>query len=118
MRTSTAIPALDLPKHFFTDMAFAAACLIALVPRAMASEALAKKHACAVCHLPDKKAVGPSWQDVATKYRGNVTPEQLAASIKKGGSGIWGPVPMPPQPQVPDADLSALAAWILQGGKP
>ena len=118
MRVAMAGTALGIPNHLFTAVAFAAICLIALAPKAMASEALAKKYACAVCHLADRKAVGPSWQDVATKYKGNVTPEQLAASIKKGGSGIWGPVSMPPQPQVPDADLSVLATWILQGGKP
>ena len=79
---------------------------------------LAQKHACTACHAVDKKLVGPSYADVAKKYAGQKDAEAtLAASIKAGGSGKWGPVPMPPQAQLSDADLKTLAAWILGGAK-
>jgi cytochrome c len=85
---------------------------------ARANEALAKKYSCAACHQANQKLVGPAWKDVAAKYgNGAMTPEQLAASIKKGSSGKWGGMAMPPQGQVPEADLKALSGWILGGGK-
>lgn len=84
----------------------------------LASEALTAKYACLACHQPAQKSVGPSWQQIAEKSRADgKTAAQLAASIRSGGSGRWGPMPMPPQPLVPDADLQALAAWILAYGK-
>ncbi|CAG9168395.1 c-type cytochrome [Cupriavidus respiraculi] len=87
--------------------------LIAQQP-AQASEALAQQFACVGCHQANARLVGPSWKEIATKYKGNSkAAQQLAASIKAGGSGKWGAVPMPPQPQVPDADVNALAQWIL-----
>ena len=80
----------------------------------MASEQLAKKHACFACHTVDKKVVGPAYKDVAKKYKGQkgiaVT---LAEKVKKGGQGAWGPVPMPPNPQVPDADIKKMVEFIL-----
>ncbi len=85
---------------------------------AQASEALAGRYACMACHQADKKLVGPSWQDVAAKYaNGGKTAAQLAASIKKGSTGQWGPVPMPAQPALPDADAQALAEWVLGQGQ-
>ena len=79
---------------------------------------LAKKHSCTACHAVDKKLVGPSYQDVAKKYAGQKDAvAQLSDSIKKGGSGKWGPVPMPPQAALSDADLTALATWVLGGAK-
>lgn len=81
---------------------------------AIASEALAQKYACMACHQADKRLVGPSWKEIAAKYKdGSKNAQQLAASIKAGGSGKWGAVPMPPQTQVPDADIATLATWIL-----
>lgn len=81
---------------------------------ARASEALAQKYACAGCHQANARLVGPSWKEIAAKYKGgSKATEQLAVSIKAGGGGKWGAVPMPPQPQVPDADLTALAQWVL-----
>ena len=90
--------------------------LAALAPQAQASDALANRYACVACHQAEKKVVGPAWKDIAAKYKGTVTPEQLAASIKKGSSGKWGLIPMPPQGQVADADLASLAAGVLEGG--
>ena len=71
---------------------------------------------CIVCHAVDKKVVGPAYQDVAKKYAG-MKPEELAKRIKSGGSGHWGPVPMPPQAALSDADAKTLAAWVLGGAK-
>jgi cytochrome c len=92
--------------------------LAAAAAPAWASMDLAKKNACMACHAVDKKLVGPSYADVAKKYAGQADAEaKLAASIKAGGSGKWGPVPMPAQPKLSDADLKALASWILGGAK-
>lgn len=86
---------------------------------AQASDALAAKYACVACHQAEKKAVGPSWKDMAAKYaNGGMTAAKLAESIKRGSSGKWGPVPMPAQPALPDADAQALAGWILGQGAP
>ena len=86
--------------------------------RAEASLALAQKYSCVACHQPAVKVVGPSWKDIGAKYgEGKGTAAQLAASIKSGSSGKWGAMPMPAQPQVPDADLQSLAQWLLDGAK-
>lgn len=96
----------------------AALVLTAAASPALANLALAQKHACTACHAVDKKVVGPAYAEVAKKYAGQKdAAKALAASIKAGGSGKWGPVPMPPQAQLNDADLAALATWILGGAK-
>ena len=81
---------------------------------AAADEALAKKYNCTACHAVDKKMVGPAYKDVAAKYRGqkDIAPK-LVEKVKKGGVGVWGQVPMPPNPNVPDADTKTLVDWIL-----
>lgn len=85
---------------------------------ALASKELAQKNACLACHGVDKKIVGPAYLDIAKKYAGQKDAEaMLIASIKKGGSGKWSPVPMPEQAALTDADAKALAAWILAGAK-
>ena len=69
---------------------------------------------CMACHAVDKKLVGPAYKDVATKYKGDKTAaDKLAAKVMKGGSGAWGPVPMPANPQVSEADAKKLVAWVL-----
>lgn len=79
-----------------------------------AAEELMKKNGCAACHAIDKKIVGPAYQDVAAKYKGDATAAaKLADKVKKGGAGVWGPIPMPPNAQVSDADVKNLVAWIL-----
>jgi cytochrome c len=81
---------------------------------AMASLELATKSACTACHAVDKKLVGPSYKDVAKKYAGNAKAEaMLAEKVKKGGVGVWGQVPMPPNANVKDADVQTLVNWIL-----
>jgi cytochrome c len=90
----------------------AAAALLA-APLAHADEALLKKYNCIACHSVDKKGVGPAYKDVAAKYRGQNVAAKLEEKVKKGGQGVWGSVPMPPNAAVPDADIKAMVAWIL-----
>jgi len=81
---------------------------------AQANPALAQKYSCTACHAADKKMVGPSWQEIGRKYAGDKgAAGKLAAKVKAGGSGVWGPVPMPPNPQISDADLKTLVQWVL-----
>ena len=89
---------------------------------AQASSALASKYGCLGCHASTSQLVGPAYQAVAAKY-GNAggpdkaTVSMLAQSIRKGGSGKWGEMAMPPQAQLSEADAKRLAAWILGGAK-
>ncbi|WP_422846191.1 c-type cytochrome [Acidovorax sp. M2(2025)] len=81
---------------------------------AMADLALATSKNCMACHAVDKKLVGPAYKDVAAKYAGQKdAADKLAAKIIKGGSGVWGPVPMPANTQVNEAEAKKLAAWVL-----
>ena len=93
---------------------FALLTLAATVAPAMADQALATAKNCMACHATDKKLVGPSYKDVAAKYAGDkAAVDKLAAKIQKGGAGVWGPVPMPANPQVSEAEAKKLAAWVL-----
>lgn len=77
-------------------------------------EDMMKKNGCNVCHAEDKKVIGPSYKDVANKYRGDATAvAKLSEKVKKGGSGVWGPVPMPPNTQAKDADIKKMVELIL-----
>lgn len=88
--------------------------LLSLSGLAAADQALAQKNACMTCHGVDKKVVGPAFKDVAKKYAGDKTAEaKLMAKVKTGGKGVWGEIPMPPNPQVTDADNKKIVAWIL-----
>ena len=80
---------------------------------AVAPDQLPAKYGCTGCHAVDHKVVGPSFNDVAAKYRGQDVEAALTEKIRKGGSGVWGQIPMTPNPQVPDADLHAIVRWIL-----
>ena len=85
---------------------------------AWASADLAQKNACMSCHAVAKKLVGPSYNDVAKKYAGQKdAAATLTQSIKAGGAGKWGPVPMPSQPALSEADALTLANWVLAGAK-
>lgn len=102
----------------FRRALFLTAMMAAATAPAMASQALAQKHNCLACHAADKKLVGPAYQEVAKKYAGQKDAEAtLVASIRKGSSGKYGQVPMPPNPGPSDDDLKALAKWILAGAK-
>ena len=82
-----------------------------------ASDELAKKHACFACHTLDKKMVGPSFKDIAAKYKGQAdAPAKLAEKVRKGGSGVFGPIPMAPNgaDKISDGDLKAAVELILK----
>ena len=82
-------------------------------PAAQADEALAKGKGCTACHANDKKMIGPAYKDVAKKYKGDAkAPDLLASKIIKGGQGVWGPIPMPPN-KVTDDEAKKLANWVL-----
>lgn len=91
--------------------------LSALATPAMADMALATSKNCMACHAVATKMVGPSYKDVATKYAADADAvKKLAVSIQKGstpGKGNWGPVPMPANTQVSEAEATKLAAWVL-----
>lgn len=79
-----------------------------------ASQALATSKNCLACHAIDKKLVGPAYKDVAQKYAGQKDAVgKLASKIMKGGSGVWGAVPMPANTQVNEAEAKTLASWVL-----
>ena len=91
-----------------------AALISCTIAPAFADQALATAKNCMACHAVDKKLVGPSYKDVAAKYKGDAgAVDKLAVKIIKGGSGVWGPVPMPANAQVNDADAKKLASWIM-----
>lgn len=91
-----------------------AALLAAAASPALASADLAQKKNCMACHAADKKLVGPSYKDVASKYANQKdAADKLAEKILKGGSGVWGQVPMPANPQVSAAEAKQLASWVL-----
>ena len=105
-------------KGFFKGIEYKSLFLVVgtffVLSYAEANEALLKKNNCMACHAVDKKLVGPSYKDVANKYRGQSdAADKLAKKIRAGGSGVWGPIPMPPHPQVSEADAKTMANFIL-----
>ena len=96
------------------SLVFAATATVIAAP-AFASADLAKAKNCLSCHAVDKKVVGPSFKEIAAKYKGQGDAAgKLATKIQKGGSGVWGAVPMPPNPAVTDAEAKSLAEWVLK----
>lgn len=91
----------------------------AAAPAAPAAEAavspdeMPAKYGCTACHAVDHKVIGPAFKEVAAKYAGQDVEATLAEKVKNGGSGVWGQVPMTPNPQVPDEDRHAIVKWIL-----
>lgn len=93
---------------------FALTAAITVSAPAFADQALATAKNCMACHAVDKKLVGPSYKDVAAKYANDKgAADKLAAKILKGGSGVWGAVPMPANTQVSEAEAKKLAIWVL-----
>ena len=81
---------------------------------AFANQELAQKKNCMACHTVDKKLVGPGFKEVAAKYAGQKDAvDKLSQKVIKGGSGVWGAVPMPANPQVSEAEAKTLVTWIL-----
>lgn len=100
-------------KHTLLTIASLAAGFAVCAP-AMADLPLATTKNCMACHAVDKKLVGPSYKDVAAKYAGQKdAAAKLEAKVLKGGSGVWGPVPMPANAQVNPDEAKKLVAWIL-----
>lgn len=96
---------------------FAVAAAATMIAPAFAAEDIAKlaqDKNCLACHAVDKKVVGPSYKDVAAKYKGDkAAAAKLAEKVQKGGSGVWGQVPMPANPQVNPAEAKKLVDWVL-----
>jgi cytochrome c len=91
--------------------------LVLACAAAMASPQIAAKAGCVACHAADKKMIGPSWHDIAAKYKGQAdAAARLSMAVRKGGSGVWGKVPMPPTEPgtLNDADLKAVITWVLK----
>jgi cytochrome c len=88
--------------------------LVASGANAAGEQELAQKSGCLVCHAIDKKVIGPAYKDVAAKYKGDKAAEaKLIEKVTKGGSGVWGQVPMPPNFAVKEADIKTLTKWVL-----
>ena len=101
-------------KTMIASVVAAAGLMIAGGAMAADMPDLAKKNGCPACHSIDKKVVGPAWQDVANKYKGDGgAAAQLDTKIAKGGSGVWGAIPMPAQAKLSDADRKELITFIL-----
>ncbi|HEX7606841.1 MAG TPA: c-type cytochrome [Usitatibacter sp.] len=96
-----------------TAILSALAIAVAALP-ALANEDLANKSGCLACHGIDKKIVGPSYKEVAAKYKSDKdAAAKLFKKVKEGGVGVWGQVPMPPNATVTDDDIKALVKWVL-----
>ena len=73
------------------------------------------RHGCVACHAVDTKVIGPSFREIAARYRGDAgAASKLAAKVKDGGAGAWGSVPMPAHPQLAAAEIDGLIAWVLE----
>ena len=104
-------------KRIFVAIATCATAFVVSTP-ALADMALATTKNCMACHAVDKKLVGPSYKDIATKYAGQADAvDKLSGKVIKGGSGAWGPVPMPANAQINEADAKKLITWIMAGSK-
>ncbi|MDI1362933.1 c-type cytochrome [Methylotenera sp.] len=102
-------------KALMLTIALAGSMLVAGQANAEDAKALAQKSGCLACHSVDAKILGPGYKDVAAKYKGDKGAEaKLVAKVKAGGSGVWGPMPMPANsPQVKDEDIKTIVHWIL-----
>jgi cytochrome c len=100
-------------------LAFVLSALFATVAHADGTprgQTIASSNACMGCHAVDRKLVGPSFQQIAAKYKGDVqAPAKLALKVKNGGSGVWGAIPMPAHPAMSDADIRTVVDWVLAG---
>jgi cytochrome c len=77
---------------------------------------VARSNACMGCHAVDRKLVGPSFKDIAARYKSDPQAvAKLSKKVKEGGSGVWGAIPMPAHPRMSDADVRAVVEWVLAG---
>jgi cytochrome c len=87
-------------------------------PDGAAALAIVQKNNCLGCHAVKTQVVGPAYQVVAKKYKNDPSaPDKLFAKVRNGGAGVWGEIPMPPNPNISDADLHTVIDWILAGAK-
>ena len=101
-------------KSIAIALAATAVLTYGLEARAADGEALAKASGCLACHTVDKKLIGPSYKDIANKYRNDKGAQaNLEKKVKEGGKGVWGDIPMTPNAHVKDADIKTIVAWIL-----
>ena len=99
----------------FAVAAFVGACgMLTIGAPAFASQQLAKDKNCLACHAADKKLVGPSYKDIAAKYKADKNAQaMLVKKVREGGVGVWGQIPMPANPQVNEQEAQALVKWVL-----
>ena len=99
----------------FAVAAFVGACgMLTIGAPAFASQQLAKDKNCLACHAADKKLVGPSYKDIAAKYKADKNAQAvLVKKVRDGGVGVWGQIPMPANPQVNEQEAQALVKWVL-----
>ena len=98
----------------FSWLGWVAAAGLVVSASASANEELAQKSACLACHAVDKKIVGPAFKDVAAKYKDDKGAEaKLVEKVMKGGRGVWGQIPMPPNVNVKEEDVKTLVKWVL-----
>ena len=102
-----------MSKRLITPALVAVGLLFGIASNVQASEALAKSKNCMACHAVDKKMVGPSYKDVSAKYKGKGAEATLGTHGRKGSKGVWGPVPMPANAQVNEAEAKKLVDWVL-----
>ena len=99
-----------------TGLLVASLALLAAPAWAATPDEAMNKAGCLACHAKDKKIIGPAYKDVAAKYKGQDVTAKLMEKVRKGGAGVYGPVPMPPNPaeKIGDADLKAVIESILK----
>lgn len=101
-------------RKILIALSLATVALPALAADEAEALAIAKKSNCLGCHSLDKKLVGPAWNDIGKKYAGDAGAEaKLVEKIKKGGGGVWGAIPMPPNPTAKDEDIRTMVKFIL-----
>jgi cytochrome c len=95
-------------------IAAASAAMLVMSGAASADQALAQKNACMSCHGVDKKIVGPAFKEIAQKYADDKDAQaHLVTKVKTGGKGVWGNIPMPPNPNLKQEDAEKIVAWLL-----
>lgn len=101
-------------KQLITALALAGSTLLTM-GNALAMDELHKKYTCTACHADDKKLVGPAYKEVAEKYKADKDAvKKLSEKVRKGGMGVWGQIPMPPNPNPTDAELKTMIEAVLK----
>jgi cytochrome c len=101
-------------NRLITALALALGTLLT-ASNALAIDELHKKHGCTACHLDDKPLVGPAYKDVAAKYKADKDAvKKLSEKVRKGGTGVWGQIPMPPNPNPTDAEMKTMIEAVLK----